>query len=129
MKKKLIFAIRDDDVSFFTSNLKYEEFFTKYIKNHTLISGIILNQKGSPSLNIPTKYWYTKLNYQIENNREICNLLSDLDNKINFFPAIHGYEHNYLIQDNTFIPELRQKKADIKLNANIDISEKFFLKT
>jgi len=129
MKKKLIFAIRDDDVSFFTSPEKYEEFCSKYIKNHSLISGIILNQKGSPSLNIPTKYWYTELNYNIEKNSGICKLLSDLDNKNNFFPAIHGYEHNYLIKDNTFVPELRQKKASTKLNKNLDIGEKFFLKT
>lgn len=126
MRKKLSFAIRDDDVSYFTKASEYNLFCEKFVKNFTLISGIILNQKGSPSLNIPLQYWYTDLNYNIKDNFEICDLLNELDKRNNFFPAVHGYEHNYIIKNNTFIPELRIRNAIQKLNKRLDEAEEFF---
>ena len=98
----------------------------KYVKDHSLITGIIFNQKRSPSLNIPLEYWYTNLNYKIKENSEICKLLKNLDDKDSFFPAIHGYEHNFLIRENQFVPELRQRNAEKRLSNNLDIVEKFF---
>lgn len=129
MRKKLIFGIRDGDVSFFTSAIKYEEFTEKYVKDHSLITGIIFNQKGSPSLNIPLKYWYTNLNYRIKENSKICKLLKNLDEKTHFFPAIHGYDHNFLLKENKLLPELRQINSEKKLSNNLEIVERFFLET
>ena len=126
MKKKLIFAIRDDDVSFFTKANEYNYFCEKIVKRFSLIAGIILSQKGCPSLNVPLQYWYTDLNYEIKENIKICNLLKDLDKRNNFFPAIHGYDHNFIIKKNRLIPELRQKNSSATLNKNLDDAEKFF---
>ncbi|MBO8204941.1 hypothetical protein [Prochlorococcus marinus] len=129
MKEKLSFAIRDDDVSYFTKANEYNLFCEKFVKNFTLISGIILNQKGCPSLNIPLQYWYTGLNYNIKDNFEICDLLHELDKRNNFFPAVHGYEHNFIIENNNLIPELRLRNAIVKLSKNLDEAEKFFKET
>ena len=126
MMKKLIFAIRDDDVSYFTKANEYSYFCEKFVKRFSLIPGIILSQKGCPSLNVPLQYWYTDLNYKIKDNLKICNLLKDLDKNKNFFPAIHGYDHNFIIKKNKLIPELRQENSFAKLNKNLDDAERFF---
>ncbi|WP_413391277.1 hypothetical protein [Prochlorococcus marinus] len=129
MKKKpnLIFALRDDDVSYFTSAINYQEFLDTYVKEHSLISGVITAQKGKPCMAIPQKYWNTNLNYPIKENHAILNLLSILETTGNFFPAIHGYEHSYDVFGNTWIPELQQKNAHLNLRINIEKAEELFL--
>ena len=100
----IAFAIRDDDLSFFTDPVMIETIYSRAWSMGFKVSfAAVPNHKGSNNLNVPPKYRQTGIYYNIGGNHRLVEFLQKKLNEEKIELMQHGYCHS----ENENLPELR----------------------
>jgi hypothetical protein len=101
------FAIRDDDVSFFTKPEDLEKVYDKIWEKCPISFAVIPFIKGMVSPMIPEKFWYEKKYFPIGDNSDLVSYLKEKVKEKKISIMLHGYSHEdrtsgYEFENNNF---------------------------
>lgn len=90
------FALRDDDVNFFTRPEQLEQAYGAYWDRLPVSLAIVPAHAATRSKAIPPSYWEGDREFPLEDNPELVDFVRDLIERGQATPLLHGYSHqNY----------------------------------
>ena len=108
----MLFAIRDDDTSFFTSPSELENAYS-FVKEGCVSLSIVPHTVPYHKDSVfPYGKGFPYKEYAIKDNQELINYLITEHNNGKYEILLHGYSHEYKYINNKWVPELIWKEKE-----------------